>query len=432
MRYSKLKTLRVKNFRSIGDVTIDFTESPIIVLTGDNEAGKTSIVKAFAVLATNDNPRGQKDFIRDGSNGFGIAADLEDGTTVVRIKTPQLNRYELSKPGEDDWVTNKIDDGGDVPYPIVQVMGIVKEPETKELLHIRTYEDNLLFVVTNASTNYKVMYNALKVEQLTNAIGLGSEEANRLRNNINTNDIAIKTLLDNLRKIKVHDTEAVSNIKDRVAGQLHTLDKISRAMEIKGNIKKIEKDLEISRQLSEAKEISLDICRKLNNYSKLSKDIDRLGKLIYMYEDSFKLKEIDASIELKLYRAMNRKTAIEVYQEELEKYNDIQGIDKINTDIISRVYRANELNNYVNILRSKLSKMNMQDVFEVTDLQLSVVDKSRKMMDYIESVKSLENSLGELEKEKDRLNEIIIESGAIVAECNNCGSSVVVDARAYV
>ena len=147
----------------------------------------------------------------------------------------------MSKPGEDDWVTNKIDDGGDVPYPIVQVMGIVKEPETKELLHIRTYEDNLLFVVTNASTNYKVMYNALKVEQLTNAIGLGSEEANRLRNNINTNDIAIKTLLDNLRKIKVHDTEAISNIKDRVAGQLHTLDKISRAMEIKGNIKKIER-----------------------------------------------------------------------------------------------------------------------------------------------------------------------------------------------
>ena len=89
-----------------------------------------------------------------------------------------------------------------------------------------------------------------------------------------------------MRKIKAHDTEAVSNIKDRVAGQLHSLDKISRAMEIKGNIKKIEKISKLAGNFSDAKEISLDICRKLNNYSKLSKDIDRLGKLIYMYEDS--------------------------------------------------------------------------------------------------------------------------------------------------
>ena len=35
-------------------------------------------------------------------------------------------------------------------------MGMVTEPETKEFLHIRTYEDQLLFVVTTASANYKM------------------------------------------------------------------------------------------------------------------------------------------------------------------------------------------------------------------------------------------------------------------------------------
>ena len=38
---------------------------------------------------------------------------------------------------------------------------VKEEPETKEYLHIRTYEDKLLFVVTPNSTNYKVMYNSI-------------------------------------------------------------------------------------------------------------------------------------------------------------------------------------------------------------------------------------------------------------------------------
>lgn len=31
-------------------------------------------------------PRDQKDFIRDGTKGFGVAIELQDGTVVTRIK----------------------------------------------------------------------------------------------------------------------------------------------------------------------------------------------------------------------------------------------------------------------------------------------------------------------------------------------------------
>ena len=74
--YSPIKTIYIKNFRNIGEAIIDFTESPIISLIGENEAGKTSVVKAFAVAALHAYPRDQKDFIRDGTNGFGVCIEL--------------------------------------------------------------------------------------------------------------------------------------------------------------------------------------------------------------------------------------------------------------------------------------------------------------------------------------------------------------------
>lgn len=35
--YSPIKKVYIKNFRNIGEATIDFTESPIVSLIGENE-----------------------------------------------------------------------------------------------------------------------------------------------------------------------------------------------------------------------------------------------------------------------------------------------------------------------------------------------------------------------------------------------------------
>ena len=87
MDYSKIKKVRIKDFRCIGDITIDFTKSPIVSLIGDNESGKTSVVKSFSTLGCNADARNQKEFIRDNTRGFGIVWELEDGTLIKRIKT---------------------------------------------------------------------------------------------------------------------------------------------------------------------------------------------------------------------------------------------------------------------------------------------------------------------------------------------------------
>ena len=111
--YSPLSKLYIRNFRNLGDVEISFKESPIVTLVGENEAGKTSVIKAFATCALHANPRDQKDCIRDGTKMFGVAIELEDGTRVTRIKElTGINSYQISDANKNVvWSTNKLAEG---------------------------------------------------------------------------------------------------------------------------------------------------------------------------------------------------------------------------------------------------------------------------------------------------------------------------------
>ena len=77
--YSPIKQMVVRNFRNIGDVTVSFDESPIVSLIGENESGKTSLVKAFSACAINSDYTSQKEFIRAGTPAFGVMIELRAG-----------------------------------------------------------------------------------------------------------------------------------------------------------------------------------------------------------------------------------------------------------------------------------------------------------------------------------------------------------------
>ena len=299
-KYSPIKSMRVKNFRNIGDVTLEFDESPIISLIGDNESGKTSLVKAFAVCALHAYTRDQKGFIRDGTNGFGVEIELEDGTVITRVKTPELNKYRVAKPNGEVYDTNKIDSG--LPVQVQEVMGLIEEPETKEYLQVRTYEDQLLFVTTAASANYKVMYDALKVDQLTRAIKIGSQEVNELRSEIGENEVSIRTLTENLRGIQIHDLEPLINIRNRLSEQLKVIETLERAKEVADRIETARDKLGALELINKHNLEEIDIVeanrlvtanRLLDNNNKLIKSLE-INKLV----DTVESIDIDLVIKL--------------------------------------------------------------------------------------------------------------------------------------
>lgn len=122
--YSPIKKVYIKNFRNLSEVILDFTKSPIITLLGDNEAGKTSVIKAFSACALHASPREQKEWIRDNTNMFGVAIELEDGKVISRIKEEQgVNSYQIADNGTVTWRTNKITDG--LPMEVQNLMELL-------------------------------------------------------------------------------------------------------------------------------------------------------------------------------------------------------------------------------------------------------------------------------------------------------------------
>ena len=425
--YSPIKTIYIKNFRNIGEAIIDFTESPIISLIGENEAGKTSVVKGFAVAALHAYPRDQKDFIRDGTNGFGVCIELMDGSKITRMKTSTLNKYTVETPDGKVWDTNKIDSG--LPIQVQQLMGLIEEPETKEFLQIRTYEDQLLFVVTPASTNYKVMYDALKVDQLTRAIKVGSREANDLKASINDTEASIRTLTDNLRTIRTFDLEPAINIKNRLTRQINRLDRIERASKLANEIKASKISLGAIGLIEETGITQIDLVKvdKLVNANRLMNKLSNLSKVLNNYSKLDTIETIDMTLLNKLNDAISKRDELRRKNETAGAYRDLVELKEISE------YRARTLNNAVSLVQKvdKLRKLDKALDYTgaklVTQEDFDNVNKCLRVKQLVDRNKLLNQALAESEDAISQISNYLKAIGAAVSNCPNCGETVVMD-----
>lgn len=425
--YSPIKKIYVKNFRNIGEATVEFDESPIISLIGDNEAGKTSIVKAFATCALHAYPRDQKGFIRDGTNGFGVYIELEDGSKVTRIKTPTLNKYTVETPDGKVWDTNKIDSG--LPVAVQNIMGLIEEPETKEFLQVRTYEDQLLFVVTPASTNYKVMYDALKVDQLTRAIKMGSQESNALKAAIGDSDASVKTLTDSLRSIRTLDLEPLINIKNRLVKQQKSVDCIESVVRLKNKMQSDEQSLGAIGLIAKTgiKEINILLVDRLVSANRVLKENNRLVKISNNYSNLDTIENIDTTLLNKIVKVMEKREELRVKTECTMAYKDLSQLNPLSE------YRVKALNNIVavkdkvNRLEKLYSVMDSTGADFITQDNFDVVNKSSKAMQLIARNKLLVEAAKESDTIIKQINDYLKAIGAAVASCPNCGETVVME-----
>lgn len=425
--YSPIKTIFVKNFRNIDEVTLDFSESPIIALIGENEAGKTSIVKAFGVCALHANARDQKDYIRDGTNGFGVAIELENSALITRMKTPTLNKYSVKKADGELWDTNKIDAG--LPIQVSELMGLIQEPETKEFLQIRTYEDQLLFVVTPASTNYKVMYDALKVDQLTRAIKVGSNESNELKATIGDNNTSIRTLTENLRGIKIYDLEALINVRNRINSQVTILDKLEKAKSILDRINLAKQQLGALNMLDEynLKPIDLVEVAKLITANRLLDSSSNLTKLLQLNEKASSAEFIDLAIINKLRDAIEKRDRLETKIKSAGALESLSKLREISEYEAKQINRVMALQVQMKASAKVLATIDVPGCELVEQRDFDIVFKLERMRLIVER-----NNLLKTEEDKSntvvkQIEDYLKQCGAAVAMCTKCGESIVLD-----
>lgn len=431
-KYSPIKQIWIKDFRNIGEVKVNFDESPIVSLIGENEAGKTSVVKAFSVCALHSTPKDQKDYIRDGTNGFGVEIELEDGTVITRIKTTTGNRYRVKNPGGTVYDTTKIDSSS-APVEVQRVMGMIEEPETKEYLQVRTYEDQLLFVVTPASTNYKVMYDALKVDQITRAIKSGSKEVNELKHVIDANENGIQTLTNSLKAVKVYDITSLLNIKARLESELAVINSLEEAARLVDRIKRAEAELGAIAEIDKAglQDISeLEAVQISDSLSLLTK-LTRLNKLLSTYS----LADTAENIDIPVYQSI-----IDTYIKKVELDRAIFA-----NESMVRIGEAEEVN--------EVELMTMTSIAELRDKLSSLTNQLRRIdtagaelieqsdfntVTMLESVNAGFTRLGQLEtayKQCDdycsQVQSYLKSLGAAVETCPNCGEDIVIDIDKY-
>ncbi len=177
LEYSKVKSVKAVNVRSIGAAQIEFTK-PIIALTGTNESGKSSFIRAIGMVAGNLWRTKQGQYIRTGQEGLAVLLELEDGTKILRKKAAEVNAYTLVMPDGSRRDANKI--ATDIPDFVTAVMGMSRDPETGESLQVRTYDDPLLFVGTTDGQNYKVLHNAINNLDVREATNKAKADAARL------------------------------------------------------------------------------------------------------------------------------------------------------------------------------------------------------------------------------------------------------------
>lgn len=430
--YSPIKQVYIKNFRNLGEVTIDFKDSPIVSLIGENEQGKTSVVKAIAVCAMHATPRDQKDYIRDGTKGFGVAIELEDGTQVVRMKMTTANSYRVTYPKGPDgnpikptWEAAKL--SNDLPQAVQDVMGMIEEPETKEFLHIRTYEDQLLFVTTASSTNYKVMYNALKISQLVDAIKLGSKEANALKTSINQKEIQAETLDTQAKSLKIYDLEPLQNIRDRLKNEVAQLNKLDRALELKKKIEVQTHEVGELSKLSSIPEISITLVMSLDKAYRVLDNLKELGSMYRTYSLADSLEEIDLNSYYNIYNAHVRYESLKNSEEQSRNYIAVNSLSEININEVSNLQRAIALSKKIEADMNRLQTLNISSAADVQDSDLTVYSRTYKALGLMQRNKQLEDAKVQIDNYCDAVIKWMKDIGVATETCPKCGETIVID-----
>lgn len=427
MEYSPIKSIRVKNFNCIGDIEMNFNDSPIIAICGDNDAGKSSFLDGFACLAYHANERNQKDNIRDGTQGFGIETRLEDGTAIIRTKTSKLNRFEVIYPDGHKWTTDKLEAGAGVPKPVQEVMGCIKEEETKEFLHIRTYRDQVLFINTTAGTNYKVMYGALKAQHISNAISKGTNELNKLKSIKNESDIILDTLMEQYNSIRVYDTEALVSIKNRINKHYKAIALLEEALNLKKRLMDIKEEQRKYKTLEnkDLKDIDVTLVDKLLS-AKQVYDTDReLQKQNKIYRPIHQCKELSIEALTQLNKVTQLKDELAEFKSKNRLYTQVNGCESLDVNLLLQLEQSIQDKHTLTELKQQALKFKGLENYKTSDTTALI--SMATMIEQLKLLKTQHQQLTQLEDRKQTLSKMIADSGVKMATCSHCGNMVYVE-----
>lgn len=455
-KYYSIKAILLQDFRSVQRFIVDFTESPIVSIVGDNESGKSSVTKALQTLGANMKSRSQKDYIRTDTQGFTLAIKFSDpeDTMVVRMKAKRgVNGFSVQKGNKVVWSCVKMDDGS-LPPEVQEHMGFIIEPETQELLNVRTYEDLMMFVSTPNGTNYKVVYNALKVNNILNAKKAGQKDLSACHNRIGVREQKIGILNEQLRKIQLIDLDPLLRVKENIKNSYDGIAKLEDANATRYRLDEIDRSCENLSSLSGVGSIDEMFVYALNNAMASKEKLDRLNENLKELDEIQTLKTFDMDLMNLLDTGLKTKEKLDSISD--SAYAEILDVENIDFEKVRMLDEALKLRDKLAVLdKSECSLIDNAEVINISTLEMleralrgrdkllaieneaskyasvssgidvsaiSLFDEAFVAMKHLDDLDARECETKELLRVD---TDVLMSFGVEVATCPNCGETVI-------
>lgn len=213
-----LRRIHIENVQSIVDLTLDFDETGVYRLVGDNDVGKSAILRAITALFTNVSRSNYKEYISDWADTFIVEGWFYDGG-YVKLSRGAEDFYEWSIPNSGEKIL-KTD--GKVPLELQKYFNLYSENDKSKLtLNFNLQGDVLPFVDTTASDNFWLTQKALGTNLLLKA-------SKRMKLNNSDIDKEIKITNENID----YENEIAKKIDNEIRTDEEFIDKLSRNISV--------------------------------------------------------------------------------------------------------------------------------------------------------------------------------------------------------
>lgn len=350
---SAIKKITIDDLQSVKNLELNFEKSGVFRLDGNNDIGKSAILRGISALFQNVSNRNYKEYISDWAESFVVTADFYDGS-FVELSRGAVDYYEWSLPsgsGRADKTKGK------VPDPVAEYFNLYSEQEkTNLVLNFNLPGDTLPFVDTSTLDNYWLMQKALGTEDFL----IGTRMLNR---RVSDTRKEIKVIFEIVEK----QQEKLDNITNEIKNDTNKKNPLDRF----ASIMKVEHAALLEMYALEKEEI--DILRLK----------DKLASLITIPADKLDALEKEGSV----LKHMEKAATLE---------NEIKGLDTKLTTVTEVLKNDFDTSHLVSELKA------IADAEKVVLLETQL----NTLVDRKESVVKKESSLAELVEVKTLLDSI--------------------------
>lgn len=412
MNFSKIKAIKIKNFRCLEELTIRFDNSPIVALVAGNDSGKSSAVKAVQAAIYNDE-KDIKSYIRTGTKGFQIDIIFEDNIKITRTKTAANNTYTLYNA--DGSIKNTWDRmTQDIPDEIKAIFGVKIEDATGELLNLRTCESLLLFSLTKTTDNYKMVHSCISSELIEMTYIIGNGRIKEIERTINKSETLRDEMYAQANKIVVYTDDTINKLTNShtdINQMLRMESAIFNTCMAKATVSELQQAIDATDPVK---------LQELINSKFTEDEMNTLVQLEDLYNSAAKLRQIKSELNTeKVEHLVSEK----ISDTEIENLQQLAEANRLNAAIQAKQAQTvdeNKLNEAVE-LNAQLIIISQQ-VNDLVNMLALLHNISLKKQNSEELTRQLQEKIDELKATGAvRFDK---EQNALITTCNNCNEEV--------